>query len=184
MNTYQHGRADGVVAVDEGVEDGLAQGGIGHGVAFDALDALKGDGGLEVFGADEINRLRHLGEEIAVQGVVVGKIGFGTEEADFHEGTRDVFLGIEDDLQSGQAVFFACLYGDEDAQEVANFVGDVFQQLRGIRQLDDFALVIASDVQFAALGIRKTAGPAQEFIPPGLFPFELLVFLHACTRRW
>jgi hypothetical protein len=65
-----HGRAHGVVAVDEGVQDGFTQGGIGHRVALDALDALISDRGLEVFGPHEVDGFDRLGEEIAVQGLV------------------------------------------------------------------------------------------------------------------
>ena len=71
-------------------------------------------------------------------------------------------IGIDDDLQLGQAVFLAGIDGDEDAEEVADFVGNFLQQSRGIRQPDDLALVVAPDVQFAAPGIREAAGPAQE----------------------
>ena len=50
INADLHRGGDSVITVDEGVEDGFAQGGIGHGVAFDALDAPVGDGGFEILG--------------------------------------------------------------------------------------------------------------------------------------
>ena len=88
------GRAHGVVAMNEGVKDGLAQGGIGHGVALDGLAALISDRGLEVFGPHEVDDFGRLREQIAVQGIVAGEIGFGADETDFHEGRGDVFLRI------------------------------------------------------------------------------------------
>ena len=98
-----HGGGDGVIAMDEGVEDGFAQGGIGHGVAFDALDAAVGDGGFEILGLQEVDGAGGEGEEIAMEGVVVGQIGLGTEVADFHEGAGNEFLRILVEEQHGGA---------------------------------------------------------------------------------
>jgi len=275
---------DGVIAVDEGVEDGFAQGGIGHGVAFDAMDALVGDGSLEILGLQEVDGAGGEGEEVALEGVVVGQIGFGAEVADFHEGSGNEFLGvfvekkhgsalevgtfgelkffdeggfgrahvfgsdatgsagetaepadraareirhfdaghgnavpsaamaaqqesveretfeflqgasaalvvmasiadgvgigIDDDFQPRKAVLLVRGNCDEDAESIANFVWNVLQKLRGVLQSDDEAIVIATQVENAALGVRKATDPAKKVIPPCFFPFEMLVFLH------
>ena len=95
---------DGVIAVDEGVEDGFAQGGIGHGVAFYAMDALVGDGGFEILGLQEVDGAGGDGEKVALEGVVVGQIGFGAEVADFHEGSGNEFLGVFVEKKHGSAL--------------------------------------------------------------------------------
>ena len=96
--------AIGIVAVDEGIEHGLAQGGIGHRVTLDALDALVGDGGFEILGADEVNGLGGLGEKITLNHIVIGKIGLGAKEADFDKGSGDEALGVFVKEQDGGAL--------------------------------------------------------------------------------
>ena len=58
----------------ERVQDGLAQRGIGHRIAFDALDTLIGDGGFEILGLNEVDGFGALVEEIAMHLVVVGQV--------------------------------------------------------------------------------------------------------------
>ena len=287
MDANLHRRTHGIIAMHEGIEDGLAQGGIRHWVTLDTLDALVGDGSLEVFRLHEVNGAGSLGKEVAMNGIVVGEIGFRTEEADFDEGSGDELLGvfmeeenggaleigalgelelfdegglggaqvrrieaatgagqitkltnggggevrdfdaghghaipgaalpaeketvqrgtfqllqgataalkivptvangigigIHDDLQPRQAIFFMRIHGDKDTEEIANFVRDILQQLLRIRQADDPACVIAPDVKDAAFGIGEATDPAEELIPPSLLPFETLVFFHALS---
>lgn len=70
---------------------------------------------------------------------------------------------------------------DEDAEDIADFVRDVFQQFRGVGQANNHPLIIAPDVKDAALRIREAANPAQELIPPSFLPFEVLAFFHALS---
>ncbi len=89
-----------------------------------------------------------------------------------------VGIGIDDDFQPRKAVLLVRGDCDEDAESIANFVWNVLQKLCGVLQSDDEAIVIATQVENAALGVRKATDPAKKVIPPGFFPFEMLVFLH------
>jgi hypothetical protein len=64
-----------------------------------------------------------------------------------------------------------------DPQQVAHLVGQVFQQLGGIRQTDHLTLIVQPQQQTTALRIGKATHPTQVVIAPGFFPFGVLGFL-------
>ena len=89
-----HGRADGVVPMHQGVQDRLAQSCIGHRVAFDALDALIGDSGLEILGPNQVDGCGGLLEEVAMHLIMVCQVGGRAEIANLHKGTGHKALRV------------------------------------------------------------------------------------------
>ena len=99
-----HGRADGIIAVHECVENSLPQRGIRHGVTLDALDALISDGGLEILGFDEVDGSGALLEEGAMHLIVVRKFRSRAEVTDLNEGSGDEALRVRVEKQQGGAL--------------------------------------------------------------------------------
>jgi len=64
---------------------------------------------------------------------------------------------------------------NNDAHSIPDLVRNVFQQLLGITDSDNFSGIITTNIKLAALSIRKAAYPLQVFIPPGFFPFNILL---------
>ena len=87
-----------------------------------------------------------------------------------------VRVGIDFDHEPRLASGMVEIDRDENAQQVADFVGQVFEQFRGIRQTDDFPLVVASDFQAPAFGIGESGNPAEKVVAPRLLPFGVLGF--------
>lgn len=79
-------------------------------------------------------------------------------------------------------VFFAVLVQkvdtDNDTHRIPDFVGNVLQQLAGIRQADDVSFVIAANIDFPALCVSVAANPFQIFVLPFAFPFRVLALRH------
>ncbi len=70
------------------------------------------------------------------------------------------------------------IHSDKKAKGIADFVRNVLQKALDIGRTDDAALVIATQVESAALAIRKATDLTEEVILPDLFPVEMLVFFH------
>ena len=66
----------------------------------------------------------------------------------------------------------------DDAQDIANFVGQFLQQYFCVGHADQSAVVAPANLQHPALGVRKTSDPFQELVAPGLLPFGVLGFRH------
>ena len=90
--------------MNQRIEQGLAQGIVGHRKFLDAMDTLVTDGGLEIFHLQCGNRGRDLGEKIAMHLVVVSEVGLGAEESDFHESAAHEALRILMEQQHGSAL--------------------------------------------------------------------------------
>src|SRR5699024_5978458 len=79
-------------------------------------------------------------------------------------------------------VFFAVLVQqvdtDNNAPCVPDSIGNVLQQLAGVRQAHDIPFVIAADTDFAALRVAVAADPFEIFVLPLAFPFRLLALRH------
>ena len=80
--------AAAVVLVHHRIEQGLAQGGQREQISFQPLQALVADVGLEVLGAQGLQRLFHLGKQIAVNFVLVAQVIVGDEKAQLDECPR------------------------------------------------------------------------------------------------
>ena len=89
-----------------------------------------------------------------------------------------VRIGIDMNFEQIFACFGGMPYPRHDSQHITNFVGEVFQQLPGIRHTDNYTIIVASDNQHATFSISEPAKPFQVFVPPGRFPFGELVFRH------
>ena len=68
---------------------------------------------------------------------------------------------------------------NNDAHSISYLVRNVFHQLFGITDPDDLSAIITANIKLATLSIRKAAYPLQVFIPPGFFPFNILLFRHS-----
>ena len=68
------------------------------------------------------------------------------------------------------------IHSHHDAQHIAHLVGQILQQLFCVGNAHP--LVVPANYQHAAIGIREATDSAQVFIPPGLLPFGVLVFVH------
>ena len=95
------GGAAAVVLMSDGIEHGLAECLLGHGVGLNPLESLVGDEGFQVLGEEEIEGFISLGEEVSLDLVVVEEVGIGAEVADLHGGSCHVFLGIGVKEQDG-----------------------------------------------------------------------------------
>ena len=109
VDAYLDGDAAAVVLMSDGIEQGLAKSLLGHWVGLDPLESLVGDGGLQVFGEEEVEGFVSLGEEVSLDLVVVEEVGIGAEVADLHGGSGHVFLGIGVEEQDGGALQVAAL---------------------------------------------------------------------------
>ena len=85
---------------------------------------------------------------------------------------------IDANLHQLLAVFGHPIDGHHDAQHIAHLVGDFFQQTGGIGHAHRLTPVIAPDHQHTALGVGKTANPAQVVVAPGCLPLQVLLLLH------
>ena len=101
VDAYLDGDAAAVVLMSDGIEQGLAKSLLGHWVGLDPLESLVGDGGLQVFGEEEVEGFVSMGEEVSLDLVVVEEVGVGAEVADLHGGSGHVFLGIGVKEQDG-----------------------------------------------------------------------------------
>ncbi len=87
-------------------------------------------------------------------------------------------VGLHDYFQPWEVVFVVQIHSDKKAEGIADFVRNVLQKALGIARTDDVALVIVTQVESAALGIRKATDLTEEVILPDFFPVEMLVFFH------
>lgn len=74
------------------------------GKALDTLDAAVADSSLEILGLQDIDGAGGEDEQVAAEGVVVGQIGLGAEEANFHKPTGYEFLGIGMEEEHGGTI--------------------------------------------------------------------------------
>ncbi len=156
-----------------------------HASAGGGQPAKFGDGLLrEVFGCDA-------GHRHAVPGAALP-----TQEKAVQRGTLEflqsaaaapiiaalvadrVRVGLDHDLQILLAGGSAQVDLDENTQQVAHLVGNVFQQFCCIPETDHFAPVVPPDVQHPALRIGEARDPFQVLVTPGLLVFGVLGFGH------
>lgn len=96
----------------------------------------------------------------------------------------DAFAGDADgirwhvDLDVFLAVLIQKVDADNNSHRIPDFVGNVLQQLAGIRQADDVSFVIAANIDFPALCVSVAANPFQIFVLPFAFPFRVLALRH------
>ena len=90
-------------------------------------------------------------------------------------------IGVHHDFQPVQPSLRMQVDCHHNAQNVAHFVRNIDQQFGGPLHAHHFALVVFSDHQGAPFGIGKATNPLQVLVPPGLLPFDVLVFFHGQT---
>src|SRR5262249_25295825 len=86
-----------------------------------------------------------------------------------------VGISLDADLDVFLAVLFKQVHIYHYSQDVAHFVGDVYEKPDCIFASNNHSSVIAANLQYAAVRVRKTADPPLVLVPPGLLPFDVLM---------
>jgi hypothetical protein len=73
------------------------------------------------------------------------------------------------------AVLFKQVHIHHNSQDVAHFVGDVYEKPDCIFDSNNPSSVIAANHQYAAVRVRKAADPLLVLVPPGFLPFDVLM---------
>ena len=87
-------------------------------------------------------------------------------------------IRLDHDFNGLLPILFPQVHLYHNPQHIAHLVRNIQKQLPGILYPDHLTLVVPSDYQHAALGIREAANPLQVVIPPRLLPLDVLVFFH------
>src|SRR3989304_9696046 len=98
------GSRDGVVAVDDGVQQHLTERALWHWIALDALEAFVADPSLEVLRQQQIEGLAGLREPVARDLIVIAKVRLAREVADLDRSTRDESLGVRVEEERSSAL--------------------------------------------------------------------------------
>ena len=109
IHTDLDGDATAVVLVHHGVEQGLAQCGVGEQEGLPPQQALIADICLEILRVQKIERLLHLLEDVPVHLVLIAEVVIRHEETDLDPGTAHILLGAVGEQQAGRA-FEAVLF--------------------------------------------------------------------------
>ena len=84
INADLHRGGNGIVLMRRGVNQGFPKAGTGNRKGFDTLQTVVCDTGLEIFRIEQFHNRFKLGEEIAVDFIVIEQIRICTEKADFN----------------------------------------------------------------------------------------------------
>ena len=86
-----------------------------------------------------------------------------------------VGISPDADLDEFLAVLFKQIHIHQNSQDVAHFVGDIYEKPDCIVDSNNPSSVIAANLQYAAVRVRKAADPLLVLVPPGFFPFDMLI---------
>ena len=170
----QVGQQDGVIIGKDGFIQTAASGGLGP-------EQLQG-GGAAVGQGEVGNRYAIPVQALLAQQEAVQRRAFeflfsaAAAVVVFTLVADGIRVGVNHDFQQVQAVLLFQIDIHHDAQHVADFIGQVFQQFAGVGDTYGLAMIIAANDKGAAFGVGEGADPFQVVVPPGLLPFDVLVF--------